>query len=136
MKENEQWTYSKPAPDKTLTEPNNQPIQLDSCPQNGKNCATHREKINECLVNSFHHFSHREYDFSINELKIAFDKTKELEKSTCTSCAKLFRTRITASMEQIHDELHKMTTGLFKSKRYKPSFEYATVVIQEFKENI
>ncbi|MGQ7871139.1 hypothetical protein [Sunxiuqinia sp. sy24] len=133
MKNHKSWVFSKPEADKDYFSHHGEPIQLASCPQNGHNCADHRATINECLVNSFHHFSHRQYDTSIQELKVAFDKTKDLEKSTCIKCAELFRLRITASMEQIHSELHKMSTGFFRANRYKPSFEYATTVINEFK---
>lgn len=134
MKENKSWIFSKARSGNNIRNNKLEPIKLESCPRNGVRCEDQRAKINECLLNSYDFFADRKYDKSIDELKIAYDKTNDLQEMPCVHCAGLFRMRIVQSMEQIHGELQRMTTGFFKQKQYKPTLEYANTIIQEFSE--
>lgn len=70
----------------------------------------------------FQEYRHRkDYKESIAALKDAFDKTIELQENPCLKCAALFRATITESLENVHDELQSMSTGIFKLKRYESS---------------
>jgi len=133
MEESKRWEFSKVKAGTKFSRNSVEAIHLESCPQGGDNCKTHRAVINECLKNSFDCFVNSHYEKSIDELKTAFEQTYDMENETCIKCAELFRLRITSSLEQIQSELQQMTTGFFKSKRHKPSLEYATTVINELK---
>ena len=111
------------------------PIELLFCPlkEKGSICKEHRAVINQSILASRRHVLHKEYQVSIAELKTAFYKTTELKEDTCQRCAVFFRSTIAQSMEQIHGDLRRMTTGLFKAKRYLPTFELADEVLTEFK---
>ncbi|MFY9151707.1 MAG: hypothetical protein WAO52_06830 [Prolixibacteraceae bacterium] len=110
-------------------------IELLGCQQGGKNCLEHRAEINKNFKDS--HAFHREKDYkrSIESLQNAFRKTTELEEYTCLKCANFFRTTITESLENIHDDLHKISTGFFKKKRFQSSYVLAKNVLMDFKKN-
>jgi hypothetical protein len=40
------------------------------------------------------------------------------------------------TLENIHDELKKMTSGWLFPNRYKSSYELASVVLEEFKKDL
>ncbi|WP_159518160.1 hypothetical protein [Sunxiuqinia indica] len=132
MKETKGWIFSRLS-GKRERILKSEPIQFVSCQYNGRKCAKKRSAINQCLLNSQDFFADRQYDDSIDELKSAFNETIDIQGSPCTNCASLFRSRITQSMEQIHGELHRMTTGFFRLDDYKPSYELADSTINEFK---
>lgn len=108
-------------------------IELESCPLEGKNCKEHRAFINRNMRISLNHVLNKEYAQSIEELKSAYYKTTELNQPTCIQCAELFRATITRSMEHIQEDLHKMSTGFFKAKRFNSSLEHVNSVLKDFK---
>ena len=110
-------------------------IELVSCPREGKTCSDHRTVINQNIRASHKYLLDKAYPESIDELKIAFHKTTELKQTSCVECAKLFRSTITRSMEQIRGDLEKMSSGILNGKRYQASFELATQVLEEFKKD-
>ncbi|MGQ8338561.1 hypothetical protein ACUNWD_18540 [Sunxiuqinia sp. A32] len=111
-------------------------IELVNCPQGGKNCIEHRKLINNNIINAREHFIDKNFPQSIEELRIAFDKTTELQQKSCINCAALFRQTITNSMEKIHLDLEKMSKGFFKSSRHQTSYLLAAEVLKDFKRNI
>lgn len=113
-----------------------EPFELVSCPRGGKVCEKSREVINESVIASRKYLLNKEYNESINELKTAFYQTNNMQEPVCQQCAQLFQNAILHSMEQIHEDLHKMTTGIFRAKRYRPSFDYASETLKELQDNI
>jgi len=109
-------------------------IELVSCHFDGTNCMAQRALINKKMLTSRRLWLNKNYEHSIAELKSAFYNTEELDQSTCLQCAQLFRSTITRSMENIHGDLQKMTTGLFNIEHYQSDYELATIVLKEFKE--
>ncbi|MGQ7871140.1 hypothetical protein [Sunxiuqinia sp. sy24] len=134
MKEIKGWIFSRFESNRDETG-QREPIQFVSCQFNGSRCVNQRETINQCLFNSHDSFTNKEYDDSIEALKIAYDQTGEISGAPCSRCAQLFRSRITDSMEQIHDELQRMTTGFFSWGSLSPSYELANTAINEFRKN-
>lgn len=110
-------------------------IELLSCPRKGIICQEHLAVVNKCYVESDHYRKEKDFESSIDTLKDAFYKTTELVESPCLKCATLFRLTITESMENMHFELKKMSTGIFGKKRYQTSYLYAGKVLSEF-ENV
>ncbi len=108
-------------------------IEISGCPRNGINCVEHRSIINQKYIEADRHLQSKDYQRSIEALKNAYYKATDLKENTCQSCAELFRLTITQSLEEIHADLRKMTTGFFKSKRFKSSYELATTVLEEIK---
>jgi hypothetical protein len=109
-------------------------IELLGCPRNGIICQEHLAVVNKCYVESEHYRKEKDFDRSIDTLKHAFYKTTELVESPCSKCASLFRLTITESMENIHNELESMATGIFGKKRYQTSYAYAGKVLKEFED--
>ncbi|MDO8929825.1 MAG: hypothetical protein Q7W54_12665 [Bacteroidota bacterium] len=109
-------------------------IELVSCRFDGTNCMAQRALINKKMLTLRRLWLNKNYEHSIAELKSAFYNTDELDQSTCLQCAKLFRSTITRSLENIHEDLHKMTTGFFNIQHYQSHYELATNVLKEFKE--
>ncbi|HSO85928.1 MAG TPA: hypothetical protein VLQ91_05210 [Draconibacterium sp.] len=110
-------------------------IELVSCPRKEMICKEHLSVVNECYVISEQHRRDKNFQLSIEILKNAFYKTTELSEPPCSKCSVLFRSTITESVERIQDELEKMTTGIFGSKRYLSSLLLANNVLKEL-ENV
>lgn len=108
-------------------------IELVSCLRNGSECREHRYFINSRFNDSYTYFQNKEYSRSILALKNAYLKTTELQTSSCVKCANLFRGAIIQSLEGIHYDLHKMTSGFFGTRRFRSSYELASDVLNEFK---
>jgi len=111
----------------------NEKIELLRCPMDGINCREHRRVINRDFYESQDYLLNKDYPRSILALKNAFHKTTELQKTSCLSCAELFRNTITQSLENIHDDLHLMSTGLFGHNRFHSSLKLAGNVLKEMK---
>lgn len=107
-------------------------IELVSCPRKNMICQEHLSVVNKCYVESDQHFKDKDYLRSIDVLKEAFYKTTELKESPCSKCAKVFRSTITESVVSIHNDLERMSSGIFGRKSYKPSCAKAAEVIEEF----
>lgn len=110
-------------------------IELASCPQKSFKCREHLFVINENYRQSDQYIQNKDYHSSIENLKNAFYKTLEIKESSCLKCAEFFRSTISESLENIHKELGKMSTGIFKSKRFQSSYQEAATVLKEF-ENV
>lgn len=111
-------------------------IELESCRYNGSNCHDHRKLINNKISSAKTYFLNKDYPRAIKELKLAFEKTDDLNQPTCLQCARFFRLTIAKSMENLHDDLKKMSTGFFGYKRYKSSYLMAGNTLAEFKKKI
>lgn len=108
-------------------------IELVSCPRKNMICQEHLSVVNKCYVESDQYVKDKDYNRSIDVLKEAFYKTTELKESPCSKCATVFRSTITESMVGIHNDLERMSSGIFGRKSYKPSCAKAAEVIEEFK---
>jgi hypothetical protein len=135
MKTNLKKLFSFSASDAEYLNEKQDKIELVSCPRKGIICQEHLAVVNKCYVESEHYRKEKDFEKSIDTLKSAFYKTTELVESPCSKCATLFRLTITESMENMHNELEKMSTGIFGKKRYQPSYHYAGKVLSEF-ENV
>jgi hypothetical protein len=109
-------------------------IELLGCPFGGNTCQKHLAVINKNFLDSSRHQRDKNYQRAIELLKNAYYKTDELQKETCLKCADLFRSTITNSVEDIHTQLHKMSTGIFPNKRYREICIEAGNVLKEMKE--
>jgi hypothetical protein len=109
-------------------------FELLNCPRNGIKCREQLSVINKSYLESYIHQRDKNYPSSIEALKNAYYKTTELSESTCTKCARFFRSTIANTLEDIHKDLHKMSTGFFKTKRFHDSYVKAGQVLNEFKQ--
>ena len=108
-------------------------IELVSCPHGGKICDKHLAAINGSFVESKAYRKDKDYTRSIYSLKAAYVIASDLKEEKCAKCSGLFRSTINQSLEIIHNELHGMSTGLFKTKKYLASYTLAETVMDEFK---
>lgn len=106
-------------------------IELLGCPFGGNNCKNHLAVINKNYLDSSRYQKEKNYQQAIELLKNAYYKTDELQQANCAKCADLFRATITSSLENIHHELQKMTSGIFRNKRYNEVFLEAENVLKE-----
>ena len=110
-------------------------IELVNCPIKEMMCKFHLSAINRSYLQSEQYHKEKDYNRSIDTLKSAFDKTNELMDLPCTRCARLYRSNIVESLENIHDELERMSTGIFGNKRYQSSYLKVDKFLKKF-ENI
>lgn len=109
-----------------------QKIEVIDCPNGGNNCKDQLAEINQNYSDSTIYKKEKEYLKAIHLLRDAWQKTHELKQSSCLKCAELFRETISGSMENIHNDLHNMTTGIFRNKRYQEVYLEASKTLKEF----
>jgi hypothetical protein len=110
-------------------------IELISCPLKEMMCEVHLSDVHKSYLESEHYRREKDFYMSIETLKNAFNKTKELMEHPCTKCTQLFRSNIIESMETIHTDLSKMSKGLFGKKRYQSSYNKVDSFLKEI-ENV
>jgi hypothetical protein len=110
-------------------------IELVSCPLKEMMCKFHLSSIDKSYHESEQYRKDGDFEKSINTLKGAFIKTNELMDRPCTKCAQFYRTNIIESLENIHEELESIATGIFGNKKYQSVYINANSVLKEF-ENV
>jgi hypothetical protein len=112
---------------------NQDKIELLGCKTNGYNCRNCLPEINALFRESDNCNREKDFHNAIEALENAFNKTHELQEASCLKCAQLFRSTITESLEGIHSDLAKMSTGMFRTRRYESSYLKAGVVLKKFR---
>ncbi len=111
-------------------------IELLNCPQGGEKCKKHLTIINENYIKSYRYHRDKNFQKSIEALKTAFYETNQLKDASCLNCVHFFKNTITHTLENIHDELHIMSSGFFKTSRFQSSFLEAGNVLNDFRKLI
>lgn len=130
MKLSRIFSYFRSARDNFDKEQNK--VELMGCPYNGQNCHKQLAAINKNYFDSARYQKEKNYLKAIHLLRNAYLKTNELQQLSCANCAELFRETINNSMENIHNDLQKMTTGVFRNKRYHEVYLEAAKALKEF----
>jgi hypothetical protein len=107
-------------------------FELVNCPLKEMMCKVHHSAINEKFLESEKYRKEKDFNSSIEILKIALNRTTELMEHPCTKCAQHFRSNIIEYLESIHGELEKMSKGFFGKRRHKSSCLKAYNVLKEF----
>ena len=127
------WTFSTNSPEKKITEKDK--IELVNCPRGGLSCKDNLAEINRLFADSISYQQNKEYQYSIQLLRQAFDETFELQASTCFPCADVFRTEIIGSLQNMHLEIKGTSRGFLKNAdRYKVSKELILKTLEELTE--
>jgi hypothetical protein len=108
-------------------------FEIVKCPVKENYCLNNVEEINKYYREFESYAQIKEYQSSINALKNAFYKTTELKKLPCSKCADFFQSHIIQSLELTRNDIHRMTVGLFKTKRYNSSYARAEDTLKELK---
>ncbi len=106
---------------------------VGGCPVEESACLNYLSAINKSFASSHSFHLSKDYPRSIESLKYAYTMTSKMEDSFCKECIDLFRSSIIQSLENIHDDLRRMTTGFIMNKRFKPSYDMASMVLEELK---
>jgi len=108
-------------------------IELMVCKAGGHNCKEHLNVINQHYSEATFYHSEKDYFNSIKSLKSAYFITDDLNQESCVRCAALFRSTITESLQSINKELHNLTSGFFRKKRYYKCYVESCNVLNELK---
>jgi hypothetical protein len=108
-------------------------IELLGCKTGGYDCRNCLTEINDLFRKSDDNYQEKDFFNSIEALEMAFYKTYELQEVSCLKCAQLFRSTIIGSLENIHGELERMSTGFFRTRRNEASYIKACSVLKKFK---
>lgn len=114
---------------------NEDKFQMTSCPINGNNCKNHLPEINSDFRISNRAKENKNFQRSIKALRHGFYKSCELKDPICLKCSQLFCSSYIQSLEQIHNELEYMSSGLLGNKRYQNSCFQANDILNEFKKD-
>ena len=109
-------------------------FEIERCAINGENCKNQLSEINKSYLISNQSNQNKDYSNAIDALKKGFYKSCELNDPVCMNCSKMFRSTITQSIENIHNELENITSGLFGAKRYVNSYLMACNTLNELKQ--
>jgi hypothetical protein len=107
-------------------------IELVSCPLREMMCNVHLSSVNKSYAEAEQYRKEKNFNSSIETLKSAFYKNLELMEHPCTKCVCHYHTSIIDSLENIHDELEKLTSGIFGNKRFQSVYLKAINVKKEF----
>jgi hypothetical protein len=108
-------------------------IQLVGCRKDHKVCLNYLPEINRLMKESDTLYRDREYNRALEALEKAYDQTLEFRNTECSKCARLFRSTIVSSLEEMNHELQCMSKGLFRTARYQSSSLKAEQLLIEFK---
>lgn len=108
-------------------------IELLSCKAGGHACKEHLRVINQHYSEATFYYSEKDYLNSIKSLKSAFFVADDLTQDSCIKCANLFRSTITDTLVNINSELHSLTSGFFRKKRYYSSYIESCNALNELK---
>lgn len=109
-------------------------FEIENCAFGGKNCKNHLSEINNNYLISYQSNQNKDYHIAIEALKKGFYKSCELNDPVCLNCSKMFRSTITQSLVNIHNELKYISGGLFGNKRYFKSYLMACDTLNELKQ--
>jgi hypothetical protein len=109
-------------------------IQIARCPLKEQKCKEHLAIVNNYHAQSSNLFYNKNFQGAITSLKNAYYVTAELNESSCLKCADFFRLTISQSLENIHEDIRRMSSGIFKTNRYQASYKEADKVLNEFKD--
>ena len=109
-------------------------FELVNCPKGGASCSSQLYDINRNFENSDIYLQNKEYLMSVESLKMAFEKTYELEDSKCRKCSQLFRSTIINSLENMHVELERMASKRFRGQRFQGSYILVDNALRNLKE--
>ena len=108
-------------------------IELVDCPLKEMMCNAHLLTIKKCCLEAELLRKEKEFSSAIDKLKIAFYKSSELINHPCTRCVHNYRSIIIDSLDNIHEELEKITSGIFGNKRFQLGYLKSLEVLEEFK---
>ena len=108
-------------------------IELFKCPLGSMNCKQKLSEINKNYFESYSFLYGDEYQPSIQLLKVAFNKTFELQEPICKDCSEILRFIIIGSLKNVHDDLKKLSEGYFGKRKYKASYDLVKNVLEELK---
>lgn len=111
-------------------------IELVSCPGGEMLCNEHLDFVNERMKLSRTYWINKEFPQAIEELRVAFYRTAEVNSTTCLPCAELFRSTIIKSLEEIQKDLRPTSLGFIKKKHLQPDYALAEKVLDELKKGI
>jgi hypothetical protein len=92
---------------------------LVSCSVTGVCCDTILPEINKLYEVSGLARVNKEYQQSADLLQQAYDKTLTLKEPACSKCVVLFQSSIAETLKTMQNEVHDMTVGFFRKKRYE-----------------
>ncbi len=107
-------------------------IELVGCKYDEKKCEPVIAAINDGYNEAARLRDDKEFVRAINVLKSTFNRTFDIRDKKCSKCSDFFRTVITDNLVDMHSELKKMSTGIFKSKRFIASYVMAGEVLEDF----
>ena len=122
MEANRKSQFSFKETNSSYLNPREDKFQLVSCPVKGIYCNDVLSEINRLYTESEFARINKEYQRSIESLQKAYYKTLELNESPCTKCVALFHSKISETLETLHEELEEISSSIFHKKVYHNNF--------------
>lgn len=108
-------------------------IILESCPNGGHNCQFLLKHINEIMAHARDCIANKDYQKALELKSRAFNETISLRYEQCLSCTNFFRNTILESVNNVVCDLQKMTSGIFRNKKYLSALRRAEALLNEMK---
>ena len=97
-------------------------FHLISCHLEKTYCHNVLKEVNQLYAESEIARINNEYLKSVEKLQIAYDKTKELNESSCVKCVNLFQSNINQTLEIMKKELQQSSKGFFGRRNYQTAY--------------
>ena len=98
-------------------------FSLISCHLGNDYCNDVLKDINRLYAESEISRINNEYLKSVEVLHEAYNKTKELNESSCIKCVHLFQSNINQTLDLMKKEIEQLTSGIFGKKNYDKAYE-------------
>lgn len=133
MKINWNKMFSIAALESEYFEENKDKIEYTGCKLSGKVCLNYLPEINNHFRESDLFYRDRDFNRAIESLEKAWFKAGEIKEADCQMCVMFFQATVVQSLESIHNELKRMTKGIFATKRYQSCFLKADDLLKRMK---
>ena len=108
-------------------------IEFTGCDMEEKNCLNYLPEINDYFRKSDKFYKNRDYAGSIEALEKAYNKAQEIKQPACFNCALFFQATVVHSVECIHNDLEKMSKGIFATRQHQVYYVKADNLLNKIK---
>ena len=108
-------------------------IEFTGCKLSHHTCLDYLPVINELFRDSERYHRIKNFDQALEALEQAFNTASEIKDANCLQCGLFFKATIIQSIENIHDDLSRMRSGLFGTRRYDNSYAKAEKMLKKFR---
>lgn len=111
-------------------------IEFTGCKSSKHTCLDYLPIINDLFRESERFHRIKNFDQALDSLDQAYKTANEIKDANCKRCSLFFKATIIQTIENIHDDLSRMRSGLFATHRYDNSYVKAEAMLKKFRKPV